>query len=539
MYSALRNNAVLWAVSMALLLLASLWGRPDIPVDETRYVSVAWEAWLGGDWLVMHMNGHAYHHKPPLLFWLIGLGWSLFGVNDWWPRAITALSSFVCVLLIVQIAARLWPERRAVPTTAGWLLLTGLYWLLFSTSVMFDILLTAFTLIALLGVLDAWQNGGRRGWLLCGVALGLGVLTKGPFILLFVPPVALAGAWWGGERARGRQWWGGVFAACVLGAGIALLWVMPAAMLGGDEFRNAILWRQVAGRVSGELAHRQPFWFYIPAGLVLFFPLVLSRHAWGAAFRQGRQITDRGTRFLICWAVPSLAALSLSGGKQIHYILPLWPALVLLLAAGWDKANEYGARGLYLVPIVIASLGVGLVIAPLWVGKHWFATYSGPSWQTGGGLLVMLAIGLAIISRRESNPRPSILAFFSMLVAGVLLVFVFHPLKPLFDMTPMAGKLRQLESEGVELVHVSAYNDQFHFYGKLEHPLNQIDRDGLEPWFVDHPESRAIVYLKSPADLAKLDAEFAQPYLSGAVALIDANSARQWTAIWKAASGTK
>lgn len=205
MFPASRGNSVLWALSLALLLVASVLGRPDIPIDETRYVSVAWEAWLGGDWLVMHMNGQPYHHKPPLLFWLIGLGWSVFGVSDWWPRAISALSSLACVLLIGRIGSALWPERREVPASAGWLLLTSLYWLLFSTSVMFDILLAACTLAALVGVLDVWRNGGWRGWLWCGIALGLGVLAKGPFVLLFVIPVIFAGPWWGGERARGGQ----------------------------------------------------------------------------------------------------------------------------------------------------------------------------------------------------------------------------------------------------------------------------------------------------------------------------------------------
>lgn len=539
MFPASRGNSVLWALSLALLLVASVLGRPDIPIDETRYVSVAWEAWLGGDWLVMHMNGQPYHHKPPLLFWLIGLGWSVFGVSDWWPRAIGAISSLACVLLIGRIGAALWPDRREVPASAGWLLLTSLYWLLFSTSVMFDILLAACTLAALAGVLDAWRNGGWRGWLGCGIALGLGVLAKGPFVLLFVIPVIFAGPWWGGERARGRPWWRGAFAACALGATIALLWIVPAAIFGGEEFRNAILWRQVAGRVSGELAHRQPLWFYLPAVLALFFPLVLSRHAWGSLLGQARKINDPGTRFVICWTIPSLVALSLSGGKQIHYILPLWPALVLLLAAGWGRVEALAGKGLYALPMVVAGLGLALLTSPLWVAKHWFAAHAGTAWMLGGGLLVMLATGLVIFSRRQNALRPSVLAIFSLLVASTLLLFVVRPLAPAFDMTPMAKKLKQLETEGVELVHVSAYNDQFHYYGKLERPLKQISRDEIESWFAEHPESRAIVYLKTTADLAKLDVEFSQPYLSGAVALIGAGSAKPWITLWKTGSAAK
>ena len=68
-----------------LFAIACIWLRPLWPVDETRYASVAWEMWLRGDFLVPHINGEPYSHKPPLLFWLIQAGWALFGVNDWWP----------------------------------------------------------------------------------------------------------------------------------------------------------------------------------------------------------------------------------------------------------------------------------------------------------------------------------------------------------------------------------------------------------------------------------------------------------------------
>ncbi len=58
-----------------LLLMLALLSRHLLAVDETRYVSVAWEMWLRGDWLVPHLNGEPYDHKPPLLFWLIHLSW--------------------------------------------------------------------------------------------------------------------------------------------------------------------------------------------------------------------------------------------------------------------------------------------------------------------------------------------------------------------------------------------------------------------------------------------------------------------------------
>lgn len=157
-----RQPVLAWALCLGVVLLASIFGRPDIPIDETRYVSVAWEMWTDGDWLVLHRNGEPYHHKPPLLFWLINLGWHLFGVSDWWPRCISALCSLASLILTAAIARRLWPREEGIGARAGWLLLSGAFWLFFSTSVVFDVMLTAFCLLALLALLQAWQGAGRR-----------------------------------------------------------------------------------------------------------------------------------------------------------------------------------------------------------------------------------------------------------------------------------------------------------------------------------------------------------------------------------------
>jgi 4-amino-4-deoxy-L-arabinose transferase-like glycosyltransferase len=97
-----------------LLLAVALEVRPLLPVNETRYVGVAWEMWLRGDFLVPYLNGEPYSHKPPLLFWLIQAGWAVFGVNEWWPRLVAPLVSLLVMALAVHLARLLWPgDRRA------------------------------------------------------------------------------------------------------------------------------------------------------------------------------------------------------------------------------------------------------------------------------------------------------------------------------------------------------------------------------------------------------------------------------------------
>ncbi|MGB5259570.1 MAG: glycosyltransferase family 39 protein, partial [Gammaproteobacteria bacterium] len=78
---------VLWLVA----LLAGIGTRPLVPVDELRYIAVAWEMWQRGEFLVPILNGEPYSHKPPLFFWLIHAGWWLFGVNEWTARLLAPL----------------------------------------------------------------------------------------------------------------------------------------------------------------------------------------------------------------------------------------------------------------------------------------------------------------------------------------------------------------------------------------------------------------------------------------------------------------
>jgi len=100
------NKPMPWYAGSLLLVagLASLLLRTPFPVDETRYLSVAWEMWHNGDFILPTLNGEPYSHKPPLLFWLMHAGWALFGVNDYSPRLISMIAGLASLPLVSAIA---------------------------------------------------------------------------------------------------------------------------------------------------------------------------------------------------------------------------------------------------------------------------------------------------------------------------------------------------------------------------------------------------------------------------------------------------
>ena len=129
-----KGMAYGWLAVWLVLVWATLLWRQLIPIDETRYLTVAWEMWLRGDFLVPHLNGQPYSHKPPLIFWLYQLGWTLFGVNAWWPRLLQPLFALLSGVFIGLLARQLWPDYRTVATLAPWLLIGCMVWTFFNRS---------------------------------------------------------------------------------------------------------------------------------------------------------------------------------------------------------------------------------------------------------------------------------------------------------------------------------------------------------------------------------------------------------------------
>jgi 4-amino-4-deoxy-L-arabinose transferase-like glycosyltransferase len=198
--SATRLDGLALLGSVAALAALQLWLRPLLPVDETRYLAVAWEMWWRGDFLLPWLNGEPYSHKPPLLFWLIHALWALFGVSEFAARLLPVFVSLVALWGSTRLAERLWPEQAAaIGALVPWLLLGGVFWNNFFSLLQFDLLLLLAALLAWHGLLTALRSP-LGGWSLVALGIGLGVLAKGPVILVPVLPAVLLAPWWAGQR---------------------------------------------------------------------------------------------------------------------------------------------------------------------------------------------------------------------------------------------------------------------------------------------------------------------------------------------------
>ena len=483
------------AACWAAPALAGLLHRPLLPIDETRYLAVAWQMHRGS-WLVPHLNGQPYSDKPPLLFWLIDAGWRLLGVHEWWARLVPLLSALACLLLVRRLARRLWPAREAVAWLAPVLMLGALFWGVLQQLVLFDMLLTAFVLLAVTGAVEAWHAPHPRAWMLVAAGMGFGVLTKGPVALLHVLPLLLLAPWWmrDARPARWAGWYGGVIGAVAGGALVALAWAVPAAKAGGPDYAQMIFLRQTADRMVSSFAHRRPVWWYVPLLPVLLLPWSLWPPLWRAFGRLRASGVDSGVRLCLAWTVPVFIAFSLISGKQVHYLLPLVPALALLAARQLDGAVEDPRRLVWLPAIVFALAGLALLLSPrLSVVMTLAPWLAGPVWPAL--LLVVLGVSLFVVLRRVGLPAGAVAittASTSMLM--VLQMGVMPRAAPANDMRPVGLLLRSLERDGFELAHAGRYAGQYDFAGRLVRPLVVLPKDSVSSWLAAAPRRAAVVY---------------------------------------------
>ena len=504
---------VLWALIMGVAIIT----RPLLPVDETRYLAVAWEMWRDGNLLVPHLNGDIYSQKPPLMFWLMDLGWLTFGVNELWPRMVAPLFGLGTLFLTGSLARRLWPDDTAISTFAPFLLFGGLFWAFFATLTMFDTVLAFFVLLGLIGVLRA-RRGERRGIALMGIGIGLGVLTKGPVVLLHILPAALLAPLWGEKNGNGgmplKKWYLGVLKGVGIGAAIGLAWAVPAAIGGGEAYARAIFWGQSAGRMASSFAHARPWWWYLAVLPGMVLPWVVWPTVWSGLWNRIRNgmLKDSGVVFCLAWFLPAFIIFSAFSGKQIHYLLPELPALALLMAFGLtakvdtlqESLTETQAatppetsaspRGLLIPGLFVSILGTLVVALPvLPLGQKVAEAAAGIASFWG---LLPLGLGLAAAWRPPKALSSRILVLAGLTV--VLVVAVHLSLRPLlaanYDLAPLAKRLAAWQTEGRPLANSGKYQGQFDFLGRLKKPIVIIGEKNAKAWAEANPRGEVISY---------------------------------------------
>jgi 4-amino-4-deoxy-L-arabinose transferase-like glycosyltransferase len=340
---------------LALLLLATFLlvfepGRvPLFEPDEGRYGEIPREMLATGDWLTPRLNGVLYFEKPPLYYWSVAASIAVLGPTELAVRLPGKLSAAGMVLLAAAFARRRWGARTGL--LAGLVLASSLLVVALARIALIDPMLSlamsgaAFAFAAFAdGDAEGDRKRARRSLYGFHVACAAAVLLKG-LIGVVLPGGAivfwtlLTGRW----RTLARVFSPGPLAVFLV---LAVPWHVAMAREHPDFLQFYFVHEHFQRFATTEHRRTGPIVYFVPVLLAGFLPwtgfLGSLRGTWpGPARAAWKERPTEG--FLWIYALLVFVFFSVSRSKLIPYVLPIWPALAVLLALGITRARAGGS----------------------------------------------------------------------------------------------------------------------------------------------------------------------------------------------------
>ncbi len=464
------------AITLAILLILALtwFGTLDyrklVRPDEGRYAEIPREMVASGDWLTPRLNDLKYFEKPALQYWATAAAFETFGQTEWTARLWPALTGFLGVLLAVFTGSRLFGRKEG--GLAGAALASSVLYAAIAHIVTLDMGLTFFMELALCGFLLANRTGATPGesrrWMWATWAgLALAVLSKG-----LVAPV-LAGAVLVIYSLVNRDFspWRRlhILTGLPLFLVIAAPWFI-AVSLANPEFFDFFFIQEHFQRFLTKGHNRyQPWWYFIPILALGILPwATMLPQALVGAWRPQPEAGFNPRRFLLVWSLFIFFFFSISGSKLPSYILPIFPALALLLGDWLGQAKRLTLIRHFAFLTVLS--GAALLASPLvkmaanpeqpltLMANYalWLAA-SAAIWFGG------TAAALALAWRGRLTPA-LYLAAFSAFFVGQGALLGHESLATSNSAASLAQQLRPQLTPGVPFYSVSTYEQTLPFY---------------------------------------------------------------------------
>jgi 4-amino-4-deoxy-L-arabinose transferase-like glycosyltransferase len=424
-----RSKTFVWAL---LIVFCAIWfytlsARTLVPTDEGRYAEMAREMVVTGDWITPRLNGIKYFEKPPLQTWMNALTFKVFGLGEWQARLWTGLCGLFGVLFTAYAGRRVFGSR--IGFHAGVVLGASFYWAAMAHLNTLDMGLAGMMTLALGSLLIAQRDEAtpreRRNWMLaCWTGMALAVLSKG--LIGIVLPGAVLVLY----TLFTRDW--RIWQRLHLGAGslLFLLITVPwftLVSIRNPEFPQFFFIHEHFQRFTSKVHHRAgPPYYFVPILLLGIIPWlgVLFQSLWAAR----REATGgfRPKAMLLVWAVFIFFFFSVSGSKLPSYILPIFPALALLIACYFERIS---ARTLAVNAGLLGVLSAAALIYVRRMPQLSDGSFEQPLYQAYlpwviAGCVIAIVAGIlaALLARRSVQTAVVILAAGGFLCSQALML---------------------------------------------------------------------------------------------------------------------
>lgn len=363
----MRRNS-LWLILLSATWFLTLGFRSLTRPDEGRYAEIAREMLVSHQWLIPQLNDIPYFEKPPLQYWATAVCLKVFGIHPFSARLWTGLLGFLTLPWIQFMGNRLFGPERG--TLAAWVLLGSWYFVGLGHISTLDMGVSFWMTVALGAFLIAQSDEKKSSWmLLAWLAAGLGFMSKG-LMALVLPALTLVL-----YSLSTKQWTPWKKLSLNIGIPILLLITLPWLILAGHHYPS--LWsfffiHEQFDRFTTTIHQRvEPVWYFIPVLILGFFPWI---SLWLPQIRQLWQASPSKNfspyRFLWIYSATILIFFSLSDSKLFDYILPLFPALALIIGRQLAQRPKLPVTPLFLSGL--ASL-IFMVIGTLLSEPAWTA----------------------------------------------------------------------------------------------------------------------------------------------------------------------
>lgn len=399
-----------WIPVLLLALVVFGWRMNTQPLtnwDEGIYANVNLELFRTHDWTKLTYFGADFLEKPPLQFWATSVLYGVFGPTEFSVRLIPVLAGMATALLISLWAWQV-SRRRTVAWLAAGMLIFGRFAVIhaFRTGDL-DALLALFITLAMYGY---WRSWTAPRWIVVwGVASAGAIMTKSFVGLL---PLMVVGLDILISRGWRRIGWSNIAWAVVVFLVLAVPWHVVETMRFGRAFWDDYVGLHVIERTTESLFGTTPWYWYFGMIRDRFYPWsYLLPAVFLVIVRSLRKPDGQLARMLLLWAVMTFTIFSFIQTRRDWYILPLYPALILLTAPVVDDWLRHAPRRLMSWIVLLSSgamFGHALAdhhikprIQQTAIGAHsntawsWFALE-----LVFGAVVIALILGISWLLRR-------------------------------------------------------------------------------------------------------------------------------------------
>ena len=493
-FSISRRSVWLLLLAVVLIWFGNLEYRKLIRPDEGRYAEIPREMVASGDWTTPRLNELKYFEKPPLQYWATAVAYEVFGEHQWTTRLWVALTGFAGILLAWFAGARLFGREAGI--YAALLLGSSTLYALMAHINTLDMGVTFFITLGIFSLLIAQkeeQVKQRRNWmLLAWAAMALAVLSKG-LMGLILPGTALflysvfnrdITIW------KRMHWFSGLLVFLL----VAAPWFVLVIKANPEFFDRFFIYEHYTRFTTKVHGRYQPWYYFIPVLMLGMLPWTLLMfdallRTWRNSVQKAKEFSAE--RFLLVWAVFIYFFFSISGSKLPSYLLPMFPALALLM--GKQIADMNPRRLFWLIvpvlPVVAIMLGLAPFAAKLadtQVQVEMYGEYA--VWLVVAMLVWLLGLGSALyLLWRDNKMAPIIVLALSSLLATQIGLSGYNTVARERSSYLLAAAIKPQIKPDVPFYSVFCYEQTLPFY--LKRTFTLVDfKDEMDFGIQQEPE---------------------------------------------------